>query len=567
MSANVSPVENNAHRSPVSTTSFVRSLPHPAVWRLFERLGLLVALLVTELVALSIWLDTGTLRGSGSLTSLVANQGPVALQLLTTAAMFTLLFGGSKAVDTTVEHVSLQLVHHPIAAGRLVAHVGLMVLFVALSAAIFGPQRTPALATVLIAAWMLTAVAATILAATAFLPGVLWAQLFRRLRPSVGVAVAASVGACAFGWLAEASWHLLSRGTLGTSYALLRLFEATARADPSTLTIGAGDFDITVARDCSGVQGIGLIVVFTAVWLWLHHAEWRFPQALVLVPIGMAVIWLLNCVRIAALVFIGSAGAPAVAVGGFHSQAGWLIFIGVALGVCVTAQRVPWLVPREGRTRGLSASRSNPTIPYLLPLLAILSTAAVSQLTSSGFEWLYPLRVVAAMGALWWCAAAYRRMDWRIDWFAPAVGVVAFGLWIGLDSLVGSGPNLSMPQPLRETAEPWRVAWVVFRVLGSVVTVPVAEELAFRAFLLRRFLSPDFQSVRWQSVSWISILLTSLGFGALHGPRWLAGSIAGAIYAIAMLRRGSIGDAAAAHATTNATLAVWVLIGNHWQYW
>jgi hypothetical protein len=34
-----------------------------------------------------------------------------------------------------------------------------------------------------------------------------------------------------------------------------------------------------------------------------------------------------------------------------------------------------------------------------------------------------------------------------------------------------------------------------------------------------------------------------------------------------MLRRGSIGNAAAAHATTNALLVVWVLIGNHWQYW
>ena len=131
-------------------------------------------------------------------------------------------------------------------------------------------------------------------------------------------------GPRAFGWLAEASWHLLSRGTAGDVVTrCCRLFEATARADPSTLTIGAGDFDITVARDCSGVQGIGLIVVFTAVWLWLHHAEWRFPQALVLVPIGMAVIWLLNCVRIAALVFIGSAGAPQAAVGGFRlRQAG-----------------------------------------------------------------------------------------------------------------------------------------------------------------------------------------------------------------------------------------------------
>jgi membrane protease YdiL (CAAX protease family) len=62
-------------------------------------------------------------------------------------------------------------------------------------------------------------------------------------------------------------------------------------------------------------------------------------------------------------------------------------------------------------------------------------------------------------------------------------------------------------------------------------------------------------------------LLSSVVFGALHGERWLAGTIAGVIYATAMLRRRSIGDAVAAHATTNALIAGLVLIGGHWQLW
>jgi CAAX prenyl protease-like protein len=75
------------------------------------------------------------------------------------------------------------------------------------------------------------------------------------------------------------------------------------------------------------------------------------------------------------------------------------------------------------------------------------------------------------------------------------------------------------------------------------------------------------QSVDWQSVSWIAILLSSVVFGFLHGERWLAGTIAGLIYAVAWLRRGSMGDATAAHATTNALVAGWVLMGGHWQLW
>ena len=89
-----------------------------------------------------------------------------------------------------------------------------------------------------------------------------------------------------------------------------------------------------ISRECSGYEGLGLILVFTTAWLWFHRADWRFPQALVLIPVGLATIWIFNCLRIAALLLIGTAGAPAIALGGFHSQAGWLGFNVVALGIC-----------------------------------------------------------------------------------------------------------------------------------------------------------------------------------------------------------------------------------------
>jgi membrane protease YdiL (CAAX protease family) len=53
----------------------------------------------------------------------------------------------------------------------------------------------------------------------------------------------------------------------------------------------------------------------------------------------------------------------------------------------------------------------------------------------------------------------------------------------------------------------------------------------------------------------------------LHGRLWIAGALAGLIYAFALLRRGRIGDAVAAHATTNALLAAWVLCFNQWHLW
>jgi CAAX prenyl protease-like protein len=114
---------------------------------------------------------------------------------------------------------------------------------------------------------------------------------------------------------------------------------------------------------------------------------------------------------------------------------------------------------------------------------------------------------------------------------------------------------------------PLKTAWIALRVFGAVVTAPMAEELAFRGFLLRRLESEDFHVVAPGTVSWIAILLSSAAFGALHGERWIAGTIAGAIYALAYLRRGSIGDAVAAHATTNALISAAVILAGQWQLW
>jgi CAAX prenyl protease-like protein len=180
---------------------------------------------------------------------------------------------------------------------------------------------------------------------------------------------------------------------------------------------------------------------------------------------------------------------------------------------------------------------------------------------------LYPIRVVTSAAVLWYFYRSYQTLDWRIGWTSIGLGCLVFVVWVSLEPLVSTVSHVTMPLALSQAPQAGKMTWLAFRVLGALITVPLAEELAFRGFLLRRFDSADFQSVRWRSVSWFAILLSSVVFGALHGERWLAGTIAGVIYATALLRRRSIGDAVAAHATTNALIAGWVLIGGHWQLW
>src|SRR5208283_2871860 len=104
--------------------------------------------------------------------------------------------------------------------------------------------------------------------------------------------------------------------------------------------------------------------------------------------------------RVAALMLIGASGFPAVAVYGFHSQAGWIAFIAVACALVYFSRRSAWL-NRSARVTDQVATE-NPTALYLLPFLAILAAGSVARAASGQFEYLYPLRLVAGVLVLAW---------------------------------------------------------------------------------------------------------------------------------------------------------------------
>jgi len=267
------------------------------------------------------------------------------------------------------------------------------------------------------------------------------------------------------------------------------------------------------------------------------------------------------------LILIGNAGAPAIALGGFHSQAGWMAFNVVALGFSVGVQRLPWITTRQPSRASAAAAGGNPAAPYLVPFLAILAAAMISRAVTGGFEWLYPLRFFAAAAALWFFRRKYTGLDWTFGWIGPAAGVIVFGIWLSLDLVAGVRTESPIASGIASLPPASRFAWLACRILAAVVTVPIAEELAFRGFLIRRLMAADFESLSVRTFSYVSLLVSSVVFGLLHGDRWLAGTVAGLLYAGVFLRRGKIGDAVIAHATTNALLAALVLFSGKWYLW
>jgi exosortase E/protease (VPEID-CTERM system) len=305
---------------------------------------------------------------------------------------------------------------------------------------------------------------------------------------------------------------------------------------------------------------MSLILVFMIFWLGYFRKEYRFPRALLLIPFGVTLMFSLNAARIAVLVLIGNAGHPEVAEYGFHSQAGWIAFNAVAVGIAAWSRHSSWL---NRNVEPLGGHQSdNPTALFLMPLLAILAAGMLSHALSGRFEWFYPLRLLA-------CAAViviYRRrlaaLDWRWSWRGPLLGVGIFVVWrVAIHFLV---PDLGMPAPLTAASPSLRWSWIACRLAGTVLTVPLAEELAYRGFLMRRLQSREFDSLAFDRVSWFAVAASSVLFGAAHGALWAPGIVAGFAYGWIVKRQGRLGEGVAAHMMTNFLVAVSALGSGNW---
>jgi CAAX prenyl protease-like protein len=109
--------------------------------------------------------------------------------------------------------------------------------------------------------------------------------------------------------------------------------------------------------------------------------------------------------------------------------------------------------------------------------------------------------------------------------------------------------------------------WIVCRAAAAIITVPIAEELAYRGYLMRIVVSRNFDAIALRDVRWPALALASIVFGITHGSMWIPGIIAGVAYGVLAIRTNKLGEAVAAHATTNALLAATVLIFDQWQLW
>ncbi len=452
----------------------------------------------------------------------------------------------------------------------LVLHLLSFAAFYVLTARVFDAPGEEALSPLWIVLWVITGSAALLTLIPVAFAGLRATVSWRDLFVPVSLAVLLSFVAWAAGLATLLLWDRLSDATLYAVALILGTLIEPIYFEPSEAAIGTEYFWIRVAPVCSGYEGIGLILVFLSAFLVAFRKRFRFPRVLVLIPLAIAAVWLLNVVRIVALILLGHIWSPELALGGFHSKAGWLLFCGVALGTVWLSGRIPWFAREPSDPR---AKITNPSAPFLLPLLVLVATALLTGLFTETFDYLYPIRVVAVLLVLAWYRDEYTsgfraQLQSRpvLSWAPIAIGVLVYLIWIGTVFLFGAHETRPAPEELMAMSAPLRVTWLIARVFGAVVTVPIVEELAFRGFLLRRIIGARFTQVPYEKWSWPAVLLSSLAFAALH-QQWLGGFAAGLLFAYAQKRRGLLSDAIVAHAVSNALIAIQVLAGGYWSLW
>jgi exosortase E/protease (VPEID-CTERM system) len=443
----------------------------------------------------------------------------------------------------------------------LACHVFAFAGFLILTWPVFGPSSTvPKVSTSWLIGWLAVAGITVIFLMFAAARPSQWFRLLRREWATLLVSAIAGILVWLVGTLTQKTWQLLPEITLRSTQWLLSVFYPDIAYYPPTI-LSTDSFAIDIDGPCSGYEGIALMTVFGAIYLWLFRAALRFPRALLLIPVGIVAVSIANILRITALFAIGSSVSSDIAVHAFHSYAGWISFSLIALGLITLVHRSCLSLASEPAR----VQDPGPALALLVPLLTLLATSMLVAAFPDATVGLYPLGVIATSLALWRFRRYYTRWDGKLSWQAILIGIIVFVLWVMLEP--PDNENGKIIAATLANMPAWLAAvWLAFRIIGFLVMVPVAEELAFRGYLIRKLVAKDFVNVTPGSFTWLSFLVSSLVFGLLHDS-WVAGTVAGGGFAIALYRRGQIVDAIVAHMTTNALIALTVLVFGRWSLW
>jgi exosortase E/protease (VPEID-CTERM system) len=480
------------------------------------------------------------------------------------AFLATIAVLGFSGVGAKFQSLGASVRARPIQITWFAAHALLVAALIPLSYSLYGANSLQIPFGLLLLIWAMTAGCAIAAAGITVVPWLVWMQGARALGVIwLYAALAALLGTAAW-QLSETLWEPAASVTFSLVQHVLAPLLPSLTSDAASRILSTDRFAVQITETCSGLEGMGMMLAFTVAWLIYFRREYIFPRALILIPIGLLVIFALNIVRLAALMIIGFIGFPDIASFGFHSQAGWIAFNAAACALVVFSRKSSLAHSNE---QAPATESTNYAAVYLMPLLALLAAAMLSRALSGsrGFELFYPLRFLAGAWALWRYRSRLRAINWTWSWRAPLAAALVFVVWVEAAGFLL--PETGRPGGLFLYPPAFQVLWISVRFASSALLVPIAEELAYRGYLMRRLASGDFTAIKYEWVGWTALLISSIVFGMSHGLMWLPGIFAGLVFGMLAKRSGSLGEAVVAHGVCNALIGLLVLFTGKWQLW
>jgi len=215
--------------------------------------------------------------------------------------------------------------------------------------------------------------------------------------------------------------------------------------------------------------------------------------------------------------------------------------------------------------------RRHPAIPYVLPFAVFMAMLALQQIVAIPV-W---VRLIVSLAAILAVSAPALAGGVSKPFLSVGVGLMVFVLWVGPDvifpawrhNVLFDNPITGHPSGNTPPAAKNDIVYLLFRVLVSVVAVPILEELFWRGWLMRWLINPDFEKVPLGAYSPLAFWAVAILFASEHGSFWDVGLLAGIVYNTLMIRTRNLWDCILAHAVTNGVLAAYVVLAGQWQYW
>jgi hypothetical protein len=214
------------------------------------------------------------------------------------------------------------------------------------------------------------------------------------------------------------------------------------------------------------------------------------------------------------------------------------------------------------------------SLPYVVPfavVIALLGLHPILPFSPLAEQVVWILVMIATLALV-----SRPVLDFRVrNWFGSiALGVAVFLIWIFPDRifpgyhgfwLFSNSVTGSMGAGLPEASR--TPLLLSLRTLRSALFVPIAEELFWRAWLMRWVISPKFAEVPLGAWSARAFWIVAVLFAVEHGPLWDVGLAAGILYNWWMVRTKSLGDLILVHGVTNFCVSAYVVLAGRWEYW